>query len=230
MQYKLNIKEEVRKLRRIGKSLGFIASKTNVPRTTIRSWIKDIVLTEEQRDVIRSNALQHLQEGRRKAQQKNKKKRNCITENMFKHGIKDVGKLNERELFIAGIALYWAEGFKNVHEHRLGFCNSDPTMIRFYLQWLEKSLNVDKKDVILRVTLNKVYEPDTKRIEEYWSELTGIPLQQFTKPFYQNSIWKKQFNKQKYNGVLRVHVKDSLEYLFKMRGWIEGLRSNIMPG
>ncbi len=131
-----------------------------------------------------------------------------------------------RELFIAGIALYWSEGFKSNHEHRLGFCNSDPNMIIFYLHWLEKSLGI-KKDIIARVTLNNSYKTKTREIEAYWSSITGIPVSQFTKPFYQKSQCKKQYNTDNYYGVLRIHVKNSLEYLFKMKGWIEGLKINF---
>jgi len=49
-------------------------------------------------------------------------------------------------------------------------------------------------------------------------------LSQFTKPFYQHTQWKKQYNTENYYGVLRIHVKDSLNQLFTMRGWIQGLK------
>lgn len=131
--------------------------------------------------------------------------------------------LSERELLISGIALYWAEGFKTLHERRLGFCNSDPNMIRFYLYWLQRALHVNSSEVVARVTLNVSHKHRVEEVEEYWSKLTGIPLEQFTKPFYQNSQWKKRYNTDTYYGVLRIHVKNSLNDLLRMRGWIQGL-------
>jgi hypothetical protein len=168
-----------------------------------------------------------LQAGRIRVQTANKlvkvKKMNMFLE----VGKKDIGILSKREVFLTGVALYWGEGFKNKHEHRLGFCNSDPTMVKFYLYWLEQCLSVKKEDIVLRVTLNKVYEKKTKEIQSYWSNYLEIPLTQFTKPFYQASVWKKQYKTDTYSGVLRIHVKNSLPYLLKMRGWIEGLRLNM---
>jgi hypothetical protein len=89
--------------------------------------------------------------------------------------------INPREFFIAGIALCWAEGFKNKHEYRLGFCNSDPDMIKFYLYWLNNSLGIKKENLVARLTLNVSCQNQVKEIEQYWSQVTSIPLSQFAK-------------------------------------------------
>ena len=226
--YSAEIKNQVRELRVLGKSLNEIQYQTNVPRTTIRDWISDIILSDKQKEVLKNRVMKVLQEGRIEAQKIRKEKRTKQVNDLFTRGVKAIGSLNARDIFIAGIALYWAEGFKNRHEHRLGFCNSDPAMIIFYLKWLKKSLNVDNKDLIARVTINKSYEEKTREIELYWSKKTGIPLEQFTKPFYQNTVWKKQYSDNNYYGVLRVHVKNSLFSLLEMKGWIEGLKLNVL--
>lgn len=212
-----------------GLSLGQIQKITGVPKTTIRDWVVDIALTEKQVLDLKTLSNKQLQAGRIKAQLANKEKRIKKEKDLLELGKQEIGQLNSKELLIAGVALYWAEGFKNRHESRLGFCNTDPTMIKFYLHWLEKSFSIGKRDLVARLTLNTSYEKKTGEIERYWSELTGIPLSQFTKPFYQKTIWKKQFTTENYYGVLRIHVKDSLDNLLKMRGWIEGLRLSL-PG
>ena len=102
-------------------------------------------------------------------------------------------------------------------------------MIKFYLHWLTMCLNIKQTDIVARVTVNRIYEKKIKDIEKYWSQTTTIPLSQFTKPFYQNTQWKKQFNQDNYYGVLRLHVRNSMEYLLEMKGWIEGLKQNL-PG
>ena len=53
-------------------------------------------------------------------------------------------------------------------------------------------------------------------------------MNRFTKTFYQNTAWKKQYNTDNYHGVLRIHVKDSLNCLLTMRGWIQGMKSAKM--
>ena len=223
------VKNKVQMLRKQGWSLGKIQKKFGLPKTTIYSWISDIKVSKLQQEKIRISALQALQEGREKAQAILRLQRIAKEQTLLADGIRSVGKLSHKELFIAGIALYWAEGFKNKHEHRLGFCNSDPAMIKFYLHWLEKCLSVKKQDIIARVTVNNSYKDKIEVIELYWSQFTEIPLSQFTKPFYQNIQWKKQFDQDNYHGVLRIHVKNSLDNLWEMKGWIEGLKQNL-PG
>jgi len=227
MRHNQTIKSRVRNLRSNGLSLGQIYEKTSVPKTTIRSWIKDIMLSEKQLDELKFKVQKALQEGRIKKQKQDKDLRLNNEKEFLHKGVKDVGILTNRDLLIAGIALYWGEGFKNRHEHRLGFCNSDPEMVRFYIKWLEKSLGVKKDKIIVRLTLNESYKERVGRIEDYWSKITGIPKSQFTKTFYQKTKWKKQYNDNSYRGVLRVHVGDSLNKLLLMRGFIEGFKLNL---
>lgn len=228
MLHAQSIKDHVRELRRGGLSLNQISEKTLIPRTTICTWITDIKLTEKQSSNLRDRVLKALQIGRIKAQEINRNEKARREEELLLKGTREVKRLSQRELFLIGIALYWAEGFKNKHEHRLGFCNSDPTMIKFYIKWLEKCLQVKKNNIVLRVTLNEAYKDKINEFQTYWSETTGVPLQQFTKPFYQSAKWKRTYNSGTYHGVLRIHVKDSLDHLLKMRGWIEGLRANVL--
>lgn len=227
MRYKDSIKEKVRKLRMSGLGLNQISNLSGVPKSTIRLWIKDIKLSSHQKAALNKRAVEALQKGRIKAQRVNSQRRIEKEDTLLARSRVEIGNLSKKELLIAGIALYWAEGFKSKHEKRLGFCNSDPEMILFYLKWLE-ILGVNKKNLTARVSLNISYKDKESKIQKYWSELTSIPLSQFTKSFYQNTQWKKQFNSDNYLGVLRIHVKESLEQLLTMRGWIDGLKSHAL--
>jgi len=53
---------------------------------------------------------------------------------------KDVGKISKRDKFIAGVALYVAEGEKN--DGKGGFANSDPILIKFMMEWFIKVVKV----------------------------------------------------------------------------------------
>jgi len=225
MQHAQLMKTKVRNLRIKGMSLNQIYNRTSVPKTTIRSWIKDIRLSENQLIIFKNRIQKKLQEGRIRKQkvQKELRIKNEIT--LMNKGKNELKKLTRRELLIAGIALYWGEGFKNKHEHRLGFCNSDPEMIRFYIKWLKEILKIKNENIILRLTLNESYKEKSDEIVTYWERMTKIPKKQFTKSFYQKTKWKKQYDNNNYYGVLRIHVKESLNFLLLMRGWIEGLKS-----
>lgn len=224
MHHKQGVKDRVRYLRQKGFSLGQISQNTKVPRTTIRTWIKDIILSKKQTEALRDRVQKVLQKGRIRFQQVQKDKKQDNEKKLLEIGINEVGKLSARDFLIAGISLYWAEGFKNRHEHRLGFCNSDPYMVKFYIHWLEKYLGISKNEFVLRLTLNNIYKDNVNEMQRFWSEMIGVPLSQFTKPFFQTSKWKKQYNTDNYHGVLRIHVKKSLSHLLKMKGWIEGLK------
>ncbi len=226
MAYLHTKKEEVRRLRRVGKSLNQIARMANVPKSTLREWIKDILLTDEQNHKLAKDALAALQKGRKLAQAKREMTRNMQKNELFSQGFIEIGTLSKRELFIAGVALYWAEGFKNKHEKRLGFCNSDPKMIQFYLYWLKEVFGVSHEGITARLTINAEHKDRENNILEYWQKITGLSSTSFTKTFFQHAVSKKQFeNRESYNGVLRLHVKESLDHILKMRGWIEGMGS-----
>ncbi len=214
------IKQKVIKLRMAGFTLNKIQNQTKLPKTTIYEWIRTVPLSEEQVNKVKVDALAALQEGRIRTQKEYQKKMRT----MELTGINAFGELTKRDLLIAGIALYWAEGFKSRHEHRLGFCNSDPGMVRFYLRWLTDCLKIDKKDITLRVSLNISYKNKVDEIEKYWSVVCDVPREQFTKPFYQVTVWKKSYDSTKYYGVLRIHVKKSLQYLHYMKGLIIALQ------
>ncbi len=226
MKYNSVVKEKVRKLRRSGFSLNQISNTTHVAKTTIRAWISDIYLSKNQKDILDKKVSKALQEGRIKAQMINHQVRVEKEKTLLNQGRKEIGKLTRNELMVVGIALYWAEGFKNKYEKRLGFCNSDPQMILFYLKWLREILEVDVKNITARVSINAAYKEKDQQIKTYWSKITSIPLGQFTASFYQNTLWKKEYFDDNYYGVLRIHVKESLDQLLKMRGWIEGIKLN----
>jgi hypothetical protein len=228
MKYKSQIKIEVRALRHLGWTLDQISKEKDLPITTIHSWVRDIDLSAEQLEEIRIRSLKLLQEGRERVQNENKKQYAERKSSLFEQARLEISNLSPRDIFIAGIALYWAEGFKNRHERRLGFCNSDPHMIKFYLSWLEL-LGIKRSQIVARLSLNASYKNKTEKIVNFWSETTNIPIDQFTKTFYQYTTWKKEFVDENYFGVLRVHVQNSLDLQLKMRGWIEGLKVNL-PG
>jgi predicted transcriptional regulator len=213
---------KARELRSQGESIKIIAKNLSVSPSTVSTWCKDVKLSVGQiRELERRAHDPHY--GRRleytlKQQRLRKEK----TERLFRQGVERVGKLTKRELFIAGVALYWAEGFKS--DNLAGFCNSDPKMINFFICWLKRSFDYRNEDFRLRVGLNKGYGSKIGEIEKFWAKKINIPLDQFQKPFYQKIKWQKQYDHpENYHGVLRIRVRKSTDFLRKIKGYIEGL-------
>ena len=223
MRHDNKIKDLARQLRKEGKSLNEISTQLKTPKTTTRLWIKDISLTEKQKLKLRMRSLLSLQDGRKQAVKLRRDESLLRFQINHQKGLLSIGRLNKRDLLLIGTSLYWAEGFKNKHERRLGFCNSDPVMIRLYLRFLKEILLVKNSELTARLSLNESFRPHALQIQKQWSELVGIPLSQFTKTFYQKTQWKKEFTDNSYLGVLRIHVQSSIDLLSYMKGLIGGI-------
>lgn len=218
-------KIEARKLRKQGESIKAIAKRLKVSPSTASLWCRDIKLSPTQIKALEKKAKDPHYGRRLEYALSQQKKRIEKTKRLKRQGVREVGDLTKRELFLAGIALYWAEGFKK--DSQAGFASSDPNMIKFFLKWLNESCGYKTQDLIFRVTINASHAHRVKEIENYWSEITRIPGAYFQKPFYQNVKWKKIYeNPNEYFGVLRVKVRKSTDFLRKIHGWIEGLSLN----
>ena len=217
---------EARRLRKRGFSINEIAKSVGFSKRTVSRWCNDILLDLKQKQILWLRAkVKHNENFKKYCERKHQKTIDKI-EGLRREGMKKIGKLNQGELFIAGVALYWAEGFKK--DMRFGFANSDPAMIKFCLKWLKECLGIKNKEISLSVTANISYQEKIGKIEKYWEKVAGIPKTQFTKPFFQKTKWLKEYEKPNdYHGVLRIRVVRSTDLLRKIKGFIEGLKKNI---
>ena len=101
----------------------------------------------------------------------------------MKKAKKDIGNISNRELFILGFALYWAEGGKT-RKGTFYFGNTDPFMLKVCLKWLIL-LEVPKDKLRIKLHLYKDMEQD--KIMSFWKETLGVKLSQFDKPYIKNS-------------------------------------------
>jgi hypothetical protein len=90
-----------------------------------------------------------------------------------------IGDPTDRDLLIAGMALYAGEGAKT--DGRVLFANSDPRMVALFLRFLRSFFDVDESRLRLRLYLHAGLDID--RATNFWSGLTAIPPQQFQKPY-----------------------------------------------
>lgn len=221
MKQKVKLHQKAHLLRKRGISIRTIAKNLKISSSTASLWCRDIELSEDQRaklegrgartDLLRVYAQERHED---KIQRHNK---------ILNEAIKDIERLNRKELFLFGVALYWAEGFKSIKEQQVGFCNSDPLMIKLILKWFQEILHISKEEFVLRAEFNIKHKDRLEEIENYWSELTGIPRSQFNKPYFQKTVWNRDYsNEEKYYGILRIKIRRSSELLVKIRGWIQG--------
>ena len=212
-------------LRRKGWSISEIAKELNTCKGgSISKWCRDIVLTPEQIERLAKQQESGSYKGRMIFVEKSRRQRLREVKLLREQGIKEIGKLNKRDLFIAGVAMYWSEGYTYSSGEQVGFTNSDPKMILFILRWFKEICKVPNDNISCQVKINQIHKNRIKEVENYWSELTAIPLNQFNKTVLIKSKIKKVYpNPETYYGTLRITVRQGTRLRRRINGWIGGL-------
>ena len=155
--------------------------------------------------------------------QKIRAERELNIKRSMEKGIADFGALTERDVYCIGLGLYWGEGYKKGSQE-LGFTNSDPKMIQFYIHWLERVFKINRAELILRVSINGIHKYRIKDVEKQWSQVTGIPLSQFTKSSLIKTDSKKVYgNMETHLGTLRIKVRKGTTLRREILGSLEGI-------
>jgi transcriptional regulator with XRE-family HTH domain len=165
---KLVERERARKLRARGDTLVDIADKLGVAKSSVSLWVRDVTFQPRLRLRARRREPNALQ--RRKQEE---------IDRLLTEGRARIGRLSEREFLVAGAALYAGEGAKTDGDVRVA--STDPRIIVLFCAWLRRFFSIDEERLRVRLYLHEGL--DLARAEQYWSELTGIPLPQFVKAY-----------------------------------------------
>ena|SRR3989338_352503 len=215
---------EARKLRSNGLSHREIARRLKVGRGAVGHWVRDIILTEEQLILLRQSEMTGQEKGRLKSATLKKENRRKIVDNFKDLGSKQIQYLNKRELLLVGVALYWAEGSKSDQVRRVEFCNSDPVMIKLSIEWLMDCFEVEKEYLRAIIGINQIHTYREEVVKDYWSNISGIPLEQFRKSSFKKAKSKKIYdNMDRHFGTLTIRVAKSTNLYYKIMGLIHGL-------
>src|SRR3989344_8024212 len=122
-------KLEARRLRYRGLSIIKISDIIKVAKSTVSLWCRDIELTEKQKLTLLTSRENGLKRGQLIGAEMQKNKRLEKISKYRQEGINRLKNLTSRESFVAGLALYLAEGSKN--SKGVIFTNSDPSIIKF---------------------------------------------------------------------------------------------------
>lgn len=221
-----NIKYKAKEMRKNGTSLGEISDSLNLNKSTVSYWCRDIELKESAIRKIRTKGrIKSVQALLRYSEIKRKDRiqRTLIHK---KSGANLVGELSGRDSLMIGLGLYWGEGYKESNGE-LGFTNSNPKIINFYLEWLIL-FGVNKMDLIFRLTLNQFFKSKEEQIKKFWINLLGIKDNQFSKTTFIKTELKKGFTKDisNYHGILRVKVRRGLSLKNKILGAIDHISTH----
>ncbi len=174
---KLAEQEEARRLRALGYTYNEIVAELGVSKLSVSLWCRDVDVDEA---VWRARAGENHRRGNLyKRPSSLKVRKQAQIEQLRADGRERIGVLSDREFLLVGVALYASEGSKT--GNAVGFPNSDPRMILMFLSWLRHFFAIDESRLRIRLYLHDGL--DLEAATAFWSELTGIPLTQFRKPY-----------------------------------------------
>ncbi|WP_435189106.1 hypothetical protein [Streptomyces sp. bgisy126] len=209
-----DLRARARELRLEGWTYDRIQLELGCSKSSISLWVRDLPkpeprYTEEERRARMDAGLARLRETRDEERQETKRLAR-----------ESVGALSDRELFIAGVTLYWAEGAKDKSYRRrevLQFINSDPNVITLYLRRLDL-LGVTPDRLRFRVSIHE--SADVTEAEGFWAELAGVDGSTFQRATLKrhNPRTARKNTGEAYRGCLVVYVTGGSELYRRMEG------------
>lgn len=205
-KYSSEIIDNAKLLRSMGKTYAEISSilKIKIPKSTFATWCKGIILPQEYSNRILKINLENLGLARQIALSSNKEKREKYISSLKKQVINVANEIDKPEVSLIALAmLYLGEGAKYASKGQsCSLGNSNPKIIRLYLNLLSKTDNFNPKK--LRATVQCRADQNVNNLERYWQKVTNIPKEQFYKTRIDSRTTGKPTLKSEYKGVLRV--------------------------
>lgn len=206
MNSKFYLKKESIHLRKKGYTYPEIEEKLGVPRGTLNTWFKGLVLPKQAQERILERKRVHIKNAQRKASEwhinTNLHEREVIT-NQIELGMKEIVWGKDIQEFLLGV-LYLGEGFKS--ESMIGLGNSNPLIVKFFIDLLKSIYKTDISK--FRCFLHLRSDQDEIIEKKFWSKVLDIPIQQFGKSqFDRRTLGKKTWIG--YHGVCAVKYYDA---------------------
>lgn len=188
------------KMRQSGHSLKEISKKLKISKSTASIWMK--------KQKINSVGMKRLSNLIIKGREKSK----IVLREKKKNRIKQIEKecsvlvkkknFKKDELKLILSLLYWCEGSKT--DRRVIFINSDPNLVRSFIELLRKSFSIDENKMKAVLHLHEYH--NKKIMLKYWANITSIKLSNITIYNKKNSGKRKKDN---YKGCISVRYGDS---------------------
>lgn len=218
MRLRLEDKRRAIELRIQGKTFGEIISIVpSLAKSTLSGWLKNVKLTPEQEKRLEGNIERVTYDARARSAWSKKQRRIDQTKLIIEQAKKELPSLISNPLFLLGLSLYWAEGNKATEQ--IQFSNSDPRLIKIMMRWFRKICKVPEEKLKIHIYIHEVYQ--NENCENFWSEITGIPVSKFGKTTYKPSPHKVKKNLD-YKGLCRIDICNVVLFR-KIMGWQQGI-------
>ena len=214
-------KEKALIMRVQGYSMKDISKSLGVAKSSVSYWVRNIELTEDQKQYLLKKGLFREEiERRRKTRLSNEQLKRDTAINSAMNMVPSITK---KQIWLMGIMLYWAEGAKT--QRTVKFSNSDPRLIWIMMHFFREICNVPEQKFRGYVHIHQ--HLDYRLAENYWASVSGIPLTKFFKTYRKqnkSSLGKK--DNLPY-GTFDVYVLDT-QLFYKIQGWTNGVALKLI--
>ena len=224
-------KEKAIRLRKEGRSYSEILKEVSVAKSTLSEWLHDVGLSKKQ---FQRLTVKKLEAAKRGGLAKHIQRIEKV-EQIHRKALLDITSISKRELWLIGIALYWAEGSKEKDYYPgscVQFSNSDPKMIKLFLKWAKEVCKINDDKISIAIYLHQNSINNTEVVKKYWSKVTGFNVEKTGKVYYKK--FKSKTNRRNvgnlYYGGIRVTVKASSGLLRQISGWTEAIVQSLNCG
>ncbi|KPI08989.1 hypothetical protein OK006_5113 [Actinobacteria bacterium OK006] len=209
-----DLRDRARELRGQGWTYNEIQAELGCSKSSVSLWVRDLPHPEPRCTPEEQRARMNAGLARLRAEQ------DRVRGETRRAAAAAIGKLTDRELFLVGVGLYWAEGAKDKpysRREQVLFVNSDPGMISAFLAWLDL-LQVERERLRFRVMIHE--SADVPAAERFWADHVGADRSSFNK-----STLKKHNPKtvrknvgDNYRGCLVIYVLQSADLYRRIEG------------
>lgn len=216
-------KEKAIQLLQAGKSYREISCLLDIAKSTLNNWFAK--LPEKEKITIKKFRINNWHKNIEKFHKIRRRQTLSKEDEIRGRAAKQIPNFFKKELFLAGICLYWAEGGKS-NRWQLQFTNSDPDMIKLMMKFFREIYRVSEKDFYLQMILHKNIKEN--KALNYWAKITQITKRQFKKACYSQSKSSRGIrNKRQLPfGTLQIRILDK-KLTQTMYGHIQGLKIEI---
>lgn len=118
----------------------------------------------------------------------------------------------DKELFLAGLMLYWAEGSRR-NKHTIQMANLDYRLILLFIKFLKKICGVVEEKICLNIQLYREF--DKEKTRNYWSKILGVPKRFIAVNIHSDTRSKPERQWSQY-GIARIEIRN-----VKLKQWID---------
>lgn len=177
--------KQIKLLRQRGYSLPEIKKEVKVGHGSVFRYIQGVKISPEYKQIWyskRGGSLKRMKLAEKEAEKK---------------ALASIDNLSNKEKKIFLSALYWGEGNKK----DFNLINSDPDLIKVFINGLTGLFNVKKED--LKISIRIFEDLDKHECLKFWSTITGVPINKFVRV----NIIKGRKKGKLSHGMCRIRVK-----------------------